>query len=104
MCRYCFHVCNSLESLQSHKVNCYENEAATVVLPDDNKTLHQFKSTKATWFVPLVIYFDTEALLVPIHTCASAPNASSQMKLEKHIPRGYAFIFVEHGNDKVLSY
>ena len=104
ICRNCFHVCSSLESLKNHKVNCYENEAARIVLPDEKKKLHQFKSTRATWFVPLVVYFDTEALLVPMHTCSPAPNASGQMKLEKHVPCGYAFLIVEHGNDKVLWY
>ena len=99
-----FHVCSSLESLKSHKVNCYENEAARKVLPDERKKFHQFKSTRATWFVPLVVYFETEALLVPMHTCSPAPNASGQMKLEKHVPCGYAFVIVEHGNDKVLWY
>ena len=37
-------------------------------------------------------------------TCSPAPNASGQMKLEKHFPCGYAFVIVEHGNDKVLWY
>ena len=104
ICRNCFHVCSSLESLKNHKVNCYENEAARIVLPDEKKKLHQSKSTRATWFVPLVVYFDTEALLVPMHSCSPARNASGQMKLEKHVSCGYAFVFVEHGNDKVLWY
>ena len=68
------------------------------------KKLQQFKSTKITWYVPLVIYFDTEAVLVPIHTSASAPNASGHMKLKKHISSGYAFIIAGHGNDKVLPF
>ena len=76
ICRNCFHVCISLERLQNHKINFYKNETATFVLPDDKKELHQFKSTKVFWFVPLIFHFDTEALLVPIHTCASAANAS----------------------------
>ena len=68
------------------------------------KKLQYFKSTKITWYVPLVIHFDTEAVLVPSHTSASAPNASGNMKLEKHISSGYAFIIAEHGNDKVLPF
>ena len=64
------------ESLQNHQINSYEMKATTIVLPEDKKKLHQFKITKATWFVPLVIYFDTEALPVTIYTCASEPNAT----------------------------
>ena len=86
ICRNCSQVGFSLENLQNHKINCYENEASAKVLPDDNKSFTNSK-VKATWLVPLVIYFDTEASLVPIHTCASAPNASARMKLEKHFPR-----------------
>ena len=98
--RHCFHVCSSLESLKNHKLNCYGNEAARVYLPDEKKKLHQFKSKRATWFWPLVVCFDTEGLLVPIHECSPAPNASRQMTLEKHVPCGYAIVIVEHGNDK----
>ena len=98
------YVCSSLESLQNHKVICLENEAAKIVIPNERKKLHQFKSTRATWFVPLVVYFDTEALLMPMHTCSPATNASVQMKLEKNVPCGYAFVIIEHGIDKVLWY
>ena len=103
-CRNCFHVCISNESLQNHKINCYGNEAAMIVLPDDKKKLHQSKSIETTWFVTLVIFFDTEALLDLTHTCASTSNASGHMKLEKHIPSGYEFIVVEHGNYKMLPH
>ena len=40
ICWNCFHVCNSIGGLQNRKINCYENEAATIVLPDDKKELH----------------------------------------------------------------
>ena len=49
-----------------------------------------------------LFFFDTEALLVPIPTPSSAPNASGLMKLEKHVPCGYAIVMVEHGSDNVL--
>ena len=55
ICRNCFLVCSSLEILKNHKVNCYENETAKIVLSDEKKKLQQFKSTRATWFVPLVV-------------------------------------------------
>ena len=104
ICRNCFHICSSIQTLENHKLNCYENEAAAIVLPNEQKRLHQFKSSRATWFVPLVIYLDTEALLVPISTCTPSPNNSSQVKLEKHVPCGYTFVAVEHGNSNVVSY
>ena len=103
ICINCFHICTSIESFERHKRNCYENEAAAIILPDDHKNIHQFKNTRAIWFVPLVIYLHTEALLVPLSTCAPSPSVSSQVKMEKHVPYGYAFVIVEHGNDKVLS-
>ena len=84
-CRNCFHICNAIKSFERHNLNCYENEAAAIILPDDPKTIHQFKNTRAIWFVPLVIYLDTEALLVPLSTCAPSPCVSSQVKLEKHV-------------------
>ena len=75
-----------------------------IILPDDHKNIRQFKNTRAIWFVPLFFYLDTEALLVPLSTCAPSHNVSSQSKLEKHVPCGFAFVIVKHGNDKVLSY
>ena len=102
--RNCFNVCTSLENLQNPKINCYENEVATIVLTDYKKKLHQFKSTKCTWFVPLGISVDPEVLLVPMHTYAYGPNASAQNRLEGKIRYSYAFIIVEHGKDQLLSY
>ena len=93
-----------LKAYQKHKINCHENEATTIALTTIKKKLHQFKSTKATWFVLLVVYFDTRLLLVFIHTCASAPSAGGQMKLKKHIPSGNAFFNFVHGNDNILPY
>ena len=95
------HVGKSIESLESHKIICYGNEIAPKVLPDDTERLHQINSTITTWFVPLVFYLNTEARLVHSHTCASATNARGQMKMEKHIPSGYAFIIFERGGNKV---
>ena len=95
---------NSNKRIRNHKCNCYGNEAATIVLPEDKKTLHQFKTTKTTRFALLVVQLENETLLVPIHICESAPNASARMKLQKNISSCYAFIFVEHRNDNFLSY
>ena len=103
ICRNCFHICSSTKFLENHKLNCFENEAAAIVLPNEQKRLHQFKSSRAIWFVPLVIYLDTEAFLVPISTCTRSPNNSSQVKLEKGVPCKNAFVAVEHGNTNVVS-
>ena len=65
--RNCFWLCEEgLAKLTEHMETCCENAPALVRLPAPGKNLYKFENLAATWFVPLVIYFDFESFLCPV--------------------------------------
>ena len=45
ICRNCFHVCNSIRSLENHQASFYAYEAAVIILPEEERKFHRFKKT-----------------------------------------------------------
>ena len=45
------------------------NAPAVIQMPSSNKKSYKFANLSATWFVPLVIYFDSEFFLRPVSGC-----------------------------------
>ena len=59
ICRNCFWLCrDGLESYNFHTENCYLNALAVIQMPSPDENEYKFSNFSATWFVPLVIYFD----------------------------------------------
>ena len=67
ICRKCFHTCSSIDTLQRHQEMCYQDEGVVITMPKPGKDTHRFKNLTARWFVPRVIYFDLESLLLPVY-------------------------------------
>ena len=64
ICRNCFWLCrDGLESYNIHSENCYLNAPEVIQMPSPDKNEYKFSNFSATWFVPLVIYFDFESFL-----------------------------------------
>ena len=59
-------------------------------MPKASNTSLQFRNWKARWFLPIVLYFDTESYLVPTATAQHSPSTSYTVAIEKHKPSGYA--------------
>ena len=97
LCRNCFHLCTNRETYQNHVKTCSEHAAAEIVSPKESNTSLQFGNWKARWFLPIVLYFDTESYLVPIATTQLSPSTSYTVAIEKHEPCGYAIAAIEHG-------
>ena len=97
ICRNCFHLCTNRETYQNHVKTCSEHAAAEIVMPKESNTSLQFRNWKARWFLPIVLYFDTESYLVPIATAQPSPSTSYTVAIEKHEPCGYAIAAIEHG-------
>ena len=62
-----------------------------------SNTSLQFENWKTHWFLPIVLYFDTESYLVPIATAPPSPSTSYAVGIEKHEPRVYATAALKHG-------
>ena len=97
ICRNCFWLCrDGLESYSIHTENCYLNAPAVIQMPSPDKNEYKFSNFSATWFVPLVIYFNFESFLLPVAGCDAATDQSSTRVIEKHKPCGFALAVVDH--------
>ena len=97
ICQNCFHLCTNRETYQNHVKTCIEHAAAEIVMLKESNTSLQFRNWKARWFLPIVLYFDTESYPVPIATAQPSPSTSHTVAIEKHEPCGYAIAAIEHG-------
>ena len=83
---------------------CYHDEGVVITMPKPGKDTHRFKNLTARWYVPRVIYFDLESLLLPVYGPQPDPEKSSTQTLEIHQPCGYALAVVEFGKREVLKF
>ena len=87
--RNCFWLCEeSLANLTEKMETCCEIAPVVVRLPAPGKILFKLKNVIATWFVPLVVYFDLESFLCPVAGCSPHGNNSYTRITEKHEPVG----------------
>ena len=103
-CRKCFHTCSSIDTLQIHQEMCYQDEGVVITMPKPGKDTHRFKNLTACWYVPTVVYFDLESLLLPVYGPQPDPKKSSTQTLEINQPCSYALAVVEFGKREVLKF
>ena len=65
-------------------------------MPSPDKNEYKLSNFSATWFVPLVIYFDFESFLLLVAGCDAATDQSSTRVIEKHKPFCFALAVVDH--------
>ena len=105
ICLNCFWLCEEgLAKLTAHMETCCENAPAVVRLPAPGKNLYKFKNLAATWFVPLVIYFDFESFLYPVAGCTPHGNNSYTRVIEKHEPCGFSLAVIDHYSTKPIFF
>ena len=66
--------------------------------------IYIFKNLAATWFVPLVIYFDFESFLCPVAGCTPHGNNSYTRVIEKHEPCGFSLALIDHYSTKPIFF
>ena len=98
LCRNCFHVCSSLNSMRVHQQICMEHDPAVIRMPTEKVV--KFKNVPAESLLPYVIYFDMESLIVPVQTVRNKDSVSSTTIIEKHLPCSFCAVVVEKGNPK----
>ena len=101
-CRNCFHTCSSIDTLQRQHELCYQYELIT--MPKPGKDTHRFKNLTAHWYVPRVIYFDLELLLLPVYGPQPDPKKSSSQTLKIYQPCGYVLAVVEFWKREILKF
>lgn len=76
--------------LKDHLMLCKENAPARIKLPSANKSSISFCNINYQYFIPIVIYADFEASLLPI-----APvdvDITTRTKYQKHVPNSYCLL------------
>ena len=98
LCRNCFYLShNDLSYFEDHVESCGKNAPAVIRMPKPDNNLYKFTNWSATWFAPLVIYFDFKSFLKPVASCAPSEERASSRPLQVHEPSGFALTVIEHG-------
>ena len=103
-CRNCFHTCTSNDILRRHQEICYRQDGIEITMPGPDNDRHVFKNFGARSFVPRIVYFDLESLIVPVAGPEPDNEKSNTHLIEKHQNCGYAFAAVEFGNPEVVKF
>ena len=83
ICRKCFHTCASFETLRGYQELCYQDEDVVKTMPKPEQDDHKFKNSTARWYVPRVIYFDMESLLLPVYGPQPDPSSTVYVRSDK---------------------
>ena len=90
--------------MERHKKLCSSYEAVHIKMPKENACILKFKKFQARFFAPIVLYFDLESLLLPVHTAFNNPKISSSNNIEKHVPSGFCITAIEQSTQKQLMF
>ena len=82
---------------------CYQDEGVVITMPKPGKDTHRFKNLTAQWYVPRVIYFDLESLLLPVYGPQPDPKKTSTQTLEIYQTCKYALAVVDFWKREVLT-
>ncbi|KAF4526717.1 hypothetical protein B566_EDAN015687 [Ephemera danica] len=99
ICKRCLSHHYSEEAILIHKKHCAKFPIAKVVLPESKvgkegeqvKPTIEFKNSKHSTKVPIVVYADFEAYLPKVHGCSNNPKQSSTVVCQEHKPLSYGF-------------
>ena len=99
LCQNCLYLCHKdVKQFKDHVEVCGNNPPAVIRMPTTSNKSHKFNNWSATWFAPLVIYFDFESILKPVASCPARSESNSTRSFEMHEPCGFAIAVIEHGD------
>ena len=104
ICRKYFHTFASLETLRRHEKLCYRDENVVITMLKPGKDDQMFKNLTARWYIPRVIYFDLESLLLPLYGPQPDRQKSSMQTIEIHQPCGYALVVIKFGKKDLFKF
>ena len=99
LCRNCLYLCHKdIKQFKDHIEVCGNNPPAVIRMPPTSNNLYKFNNWSATWFAPLVVYFDFESILKPVASCSACSESASTRSIEIRVPCGFAIAVIEQGN------
>ena len=87
-----------VKQIKEHIDDCGNNPSAVIRMPKTSNNLYKFNHWSATWFAPLVIYFDFESILKPVASCPARSESTSNRSIEIHVICGFLIAVIEHCN------
>ena len=104
ICRNCFWICeDGLESYNVHMTKCDNNAAAVIHMPSSDQNSCKFTNLSATWFVPLVKYFDSEIFLRSVSGYRWPSSRILTHVKEIHEAFGFAQTVIDHHSIEPIS-
>lgn len=108
VCKRCFgHVDKSLKQggfnwLVEHNQLCVKKQPVKIILPSKKNAYVKFNKVSHQYRVPIVVYADFEASLLPIETL---PNPEGkQIKYQTHEPNSYCILLKSYLTEEHLNY
>jgi len=96
VCKRCFCFVNKSYNaggrqwLQQHQKLCGQHKPARVILPSANNSIVKFKNVKHQYRIPIVVYANFEASLLPLE--ANEEELHTISKYQEHQPNSYSLI------------
>ena len=84
--------------------NCGNNAPAAIHMPSSDQNSYKFTNLSATWFVPLVLYFDFEYFLRPVSGYRGPSSRAFTQVKQIHEPCGFALTVIDHHSSKPIFY
>ena len=75
-----------------------------ITMPDVDNEQHIFKDIRARWFVPRVIYFDLESLILPVSGAEPDPDKSHTQITEQHKICGCGLAVVDNEKSELIKF
>jgi hypothetical protein len=95
LCRKCLHIFSNKHILAKHFENCQIKDSCIIQMPKGEKIFKRFTNYSSRQKLPIVVYFDLESLIVPIHYCQPSSSQSFTTKTEKHVVSGFSLAVIE---------
>ena len=89
--------------MERHHKLCSNYEAVQIKMPKEKASFLKFKNFRARFFAPIVLCFDLESLLLPVHTTFNNPKISSSNILQKYVPSGFCVTTIEQSPQLMLK-
>ena len=104
-CDNCLNSFYSEQTLEEHKIICYNNEEVMIKMPknEDGTPKHiEFNNFNRKMKAPFGIYGDLECFTEKIDSCSPDKSKSYTEKYQKHKPSGYSY-FTKFFDDKIYK-
>ena len=93
-CMNCLHGFAKKETLIKHEEHCKKNACQTLIFPEEDKCIIEFKSWAKQQRIPFIIYADFECFTEPCNDNDHNDANSESGRYQHHVPNSFGYIVV----------